>query len=312
MGRAIVFTTRKRARHVGKRLGGAVCAEGGRMVQEIALHVRSAGFATVKGTAHAPRPGIRFDAAGPVGDRRYCVVDPERGAVLKTVQTPQLLRVAARECAAGLALDIPGTGIVVAPVGMGRALDVDYWGRRVRARVGTGPHAEALSDFLGRRVALARVPRGGAVYGDPTSIVTTGSLRALGEATGHPDLLTEFVRFRPTLLVESDEPFGEDAWAGAEVRVERVPAGASGAKGDGERTQPGAGEGGMEGLRLRVGDPIPRCAVIDLDPVTGERGGGLLRALAAMRPRNERGEPLFGAYARVVRPTAETPGTVGQ
>lgn len=43
------------------------------------------GFAVVKGTRHRSRPAAPLDAAGPVGDRRYCLVDPKTEKVLKTV-----------------------------------------------------------------------------------------------------------------------------------------------------------------------------------------------------------------------------------
>ena len=56
---------------------------------------------------------------------------------------------------------------------------------------------------------------------------------------------------------------------------------------------------GLGEIRVRIGAPIPRCAVMDLDPVTGERNARLLRALAGYRPTNEVGEPLFGVYAEI-------------
>jgi uncharacterized protein YcbX len=110
------------------------------------------------------------------------------------------------------------------------------------------------------------------------TLVTTASLRDLAGQVGQDAV--DAARFRPTLVVETDEPYAEDTWLGREVRV-------------GEAT-------------LRVGVPIPRCAVIDINPGTGERDVRLLKTLASHRPLNRAGEPAFGVFAEVV-----TPGTVG-
>ena len=53
---------------------------------------------------------------------------------------------------------------------------------------------------------------------------------------------------------------------------------------------------------IRVGGPIPRCAVIDHHPETGEKDARLLKALVRTRPTNRAGEPMFGVYATVVSP----------
>ena len=53
----------------------------------------------------------------------------------------------------------------------------------------------------------------------------------------------------------------------------------------------------MGEARLRIGGPIPRCAVIDHHPETGMKDLRLLKALVAQRPTNKAGEPMFGVYA---------------
>jgi hypothetical protein len=107
------------------------------------------------------------------------------------------------------------------------------------------------------------------VFADPITLVTTASLEALGERV-------ESARFRATLVVETHEPWVEDSWLGRTTRV-------------GDAT-------------IRVGGPIPRCAVIDHHPETGEKDARLLKALARTRPTNRAGEPMFGVYATVVTP----------
>ena len=86
----------------------------------------------------------------------------------------------------------------------------------------------------------------------------------------------EAARLRATLVVETDEPYVEDTWLGAEVAV-------------GDAT-------------LRIGATVPRCAVVDHHPETGVRDLRLLRALARSRPTNAAGEPVLGVYAEVERP----------
>jgi uncharacterized protein YcbX len=50
---------------------------------------------------------------------------------------------------------------------------------------------------------------------------------------------------------------------------------------------------------LRIGGPVPRCAVIDHHPGTGVKDARLLKALVASRPTNAAGEPVLGVYAEV-------------
>ena len=139
-----------------------------------------------------------------------------------------------------------------------------------------------MSAYLGAPVRLAAARPGAVVYGAPVSLVTTASLRDLAERTGRPALPDEAARFRPSMVVDAgDEAYVEETWLGREVRV-------------------GAAV-------LRVNIAIPRCAVIDLDPRTGERGSGVLKALAG-RGVDDHGDPLFGVDAHVVTPGVVRPG----
>jgi len=243
------------------------------------LDVRSVGFTPVKGTRHVPQPEASFDADGPVGDRLYCLVDTERRRVLKTVQNPSLLAVEARWDGTTLALATPdGPTVRAVPEPAGETLVCSYWGRPVELALLDGPHAELLSRWLGRPVRLALAPRGGVVYGASVTLVATASLDDLGGRAGHPDLVAEASRFRATFVVETEVPYVEETWSGREVVA--------------------------DGVRLRVGAAVPRCAVVDLDPDTGRRGSGVLKALAAYRPGNAAGEPYFGVYAEVVEASA--------
>ncbi len=236
------------------------------------LAVRGAGFSPVKGMRHLEHDVVRLDERGAVGDRAFCVVDPATARVLRTVQHPSLLSVAARAGDGLLSMAMPTGEIVAAePTPSGESVACDYWGRTVDLALLDGPHAEAISDLLGQDVRLAAAPRGAVVFAAPITIIGTASLRAL---TDTMQQAVAAARFRATLVVETDEPWVEDSWPGTEVRV---------------------GE-----ARLRIGGPIPRCAVIDHHPETGVKDLRLLKALVGQRPTNEAGEPMFGVYAECV------------
>lgn len=237
------------------------------------LTVVGRGFAPVKGTAHQPYDALVLDQHGAVGDRELCLVDVAARKVLRTVQHPRLLTVRATRHADGLDLAMPDGGTVSGALEpTGETVTCDYWGRSVDLEILDGPHAEACSDLLGRPVRLARAPRAGIIFAGPgVSLLGTASLRDLAERLGVRAV--DPARFRATLVVETQVPYEEEAWLGRELTL-------------GTAT-------------VRIGLPVPRCAVIDHDPTTGERDARVLRTLAGYRPRNDAGEPLFGVLAGV-------------
>lgn len=246
------------------------------------MRVIAAGFTPVKGTRHLAYDEIALEESGPVGDRRYCLVDVEARRVVRTVQHPELMAVVARRYADGLEVTLPsGASTSGAPRPSGTTYTCDYWGRDVPLDLLDGPHAGLFSEHLGRPVRLAAAPPGGVVFSAPVTLVGTASLRDLAARAGHPALVEEAARFRSTLVVETEEPYVEDTWLGRELTV-----------GD---------------ARLRIGPGVGRCALIDADPATGTRGTRLLRTLAGYRPRNTAGEPLLAVYAEVTAPAVVRP-----
>lgn len=254
------------------------------------LDVLSVGFCPLKGGRHEPRPGARIGPAGPEGDRRYCLVDPARHEVLKTVRNPRLIGVRVHEIPqpegpARLRVRLPDGKVVEAvPAPVGAPRTGDYWGRSAALQPVGGGFSEAFSAWLGREVLLVAAPAGDVVYGGPIAVAFSASIEELGRRTGHPDLLAEHARFRSTLLVRTRVPFSEDHWEGART-VLRRPDGPD--------------------LPVRIGAGIPRCAVVNLDPVTGEANAGLLKEMSRFRPANARGEPLFCAYAELLEDPPE-------
>ncbi|MDQ4052141.1 MAG: MOSC domain-containing protein [Actinomycetota bacterium] len=239
------------------------------------MEVVSVGFAPVKGTRHTSYDAVTLDGHGPVGDRTFCLIGAANRRLLKTVPHRALLAVRAAWNGETLELSLPSGQSVSGPATpSGEHVTCDYWGRSVVHELTDGPHSEALSTYLGKDVRLVASPRGGAVYGAPVSILTTASLRDLGERTGRTDLLDTASRFRMTMVVDAgDEPYVEESWFGRELTL-----------GD---------------AVVRVRAPVGRCGVIDLDPTTGEKDGSLLKALVGYRPTTG-GEPWFGVDATVV------------
>lgn len=219
------------------------------------MQVVRIGYTVVKGGRHVARPEVEFAPTGPVGDRVFCLVDLARGRVVRTVENPALLRTVAHWDAGVLRVELPEATVEGTPASTGTFHTVDYWGRSVPVELLAGPWAAAYSRLLGHEVALARpTVAGGVVYAGSVSIVTTGAMAWLEQRAG---ARLEPERFRSTLVLDTGaapEPV-EQGWLGRELCV------------------------GTARVQVRV--PIPRCAVIDLDPVTGHRRrGSLLKSLA--------------------------------
>ncbi|SDP54996.1 MOSC N-terminal beta barrel domain-containing protein [Pedococcus dokdonensis] len=243
------------------------------------MQVLRLGYAAVKGTRHLTRERVSLTPDGVAGDRAFCLVDPATGRVLKTVENPSLTSIEARTDDDGtLRLRFPdGTEIRGRldaedgePITADAESSLDYWGRAVTARLLDGPHAAAVTAYLGLPVRLAATDPGDVVWAGAVSLVTTGELARLGErlrASGGtaPEALDE--RFRATITLDTDA----DPLPGTLLRI-------------GSAT-------------VEVGRRIDRCAVVDVDPSTGRRSEPVLAHL-------ERHDGLltFGVDARVVEP----------
>jgi uncharacterized protein YcbX len=234
--------------------------------------VRRLGFAAVKGTRHLSRAAVTLSADGPVGDRAFCLVDLGTARVVRTVEHPSLTRVEARGDGRDLRLrwdDGTEVGGELATTDEA-PLTVDYWGRPVTVRLLDGPHTSALTAYLGRPVRLAATAPGDVVWAGAVSVVTTGELdrlakRLAGAGTTPPAALD--ARFRATITLDAEH----DPAPGTRVEV-------------GSAT-------------IEVQRRIDRCAVVDVDPVSGRRD---CPVLAHLKRRD--GLLTFGVDARVVQP----------
>lgn len=245
----------------------------------------------VKGTAHAHPAELVVEAGGPRHDRRFCLVDPQRSRVLRTVENPALVGCHAWYDGAHLSVRLPGGTTAAGDVVRGGAgMTVDYWGRPVQVAVVRGPWAAAFSALLGHEVVLTEVSQpGDVVFGASVTLLTTSSLRELGRRLGRPaersalsdQALDDSERFRSTVVVDTGPApaFVEDGWVGRQVLVGSAV--------------------------VQVTGAVPRCAVVRIAPGEGRVDDmDPLRALAVDRTElNARGrEVVFGVQGDVVRP----------
>lgn len=251
-------------------------------MQTLLGSVARLGVSPLKGGAHSHPDDLEVSADGPLGDRRFALIEdhPSRGpAVVRTVEHHEVLRVrASLDRDGSLRLEVPGDEPFVVPevAVTGPAVIADYWGRPTALHPLPGPWDAALSARLGLPVRLARAEVPGAVvYAEPVTLVTTSSLRELARRGGVDHVDDE--RFRCTVLLDTgDAPaFVEDDLIGTVVRLGEV--------------------------ELEVSAHIARCAVVRLVPGTGQRApDDPLRLLAPDRTRDQ--EIVFGVGALVRRP----------
>lgn len=238
------------------------------------MRVEALAIAPVKGMQLAGVSEVQLRPWGPEGDRAFVVVD-DRGALVQTRRTPELLAVAACwDAGRGLlTLTFPdGASVAAAPrPGEPRPVEL-YGGRRVSGRAFGGPLADALSEHLGRPVRLAALDPGQTAADDhPVTLMSAASLAQLAGALGGtaPDPR----RFRMTITAGGAEAWAEDGWMGQEVTV-----------GD---------------ALLRVLGPVPRCVVTTRDPDAGAADLPVLKAVARLRGKDA---VTFGVWCGVVRP----------
>lgn len=231
----------------------------------------------LKSTALHHPERIRIGPSGAVGDREFFLVTPE-GRLLCGSKLGRLVRIRAehdpeRERLRVILPDGPALEGPAAPGG--ERIEVDFWGRRVAARILEGPWADALTGFAGRPVGVARVERpGDGVDVRPLTLVSLASVGELARQAGVERLDAD--RFRMTIEIDGVGPHEEDTWSGRPLRV---------------------GE-----ALLSVGKPVPRCVVTTQDPATGERDFPTLAAIRRYRGLLGDAEICFGVYASVLEP----------
>lgn len=220
---------------------------------------------------------VELDRFGPVGDRRWMLVDPA-GRFVSQREEARMARLDALLVDGGINLGFAGTQLQAETPQSGNTLPVQIWGDTVTARDAGDEAAAWLSEHFQRPLRLVHMPEDShravdpdyARHGEtvsfadgfPLLLLSESSLDELNPRLSVPVTLD---RFRPNLVVSGCPPHAEDGWR--RIRI-----------GD---------------VEFSVAKPCARCAVPSLDQMTGEKHPDILRALAGYRRREDR-QVYFG------------------
>lgn len=263
-----------------------------------AVRIASLHVYPIKSCAGLSVTTLRFDALGPLDDRRWMIVDAQ-GEFVTQRDAPVLAQVRPARLDEGLhvlgpdrpALQVSGRG--------GQRASAYCWDDRCAGFDEGDLAAEWFSDLLRQSVRLLRfdstAPRAasqnwvGADHGRPGAltrfsdgypllVTSLASLAALNERLARAgEAPVSMTRFRPNVVLDGMEAFGEDM-------VDTLAL---------TGTQPGP--------VLRVVKPCTRCTVIEVDPQTARAQPGLLQVMAGFRAHPTLGGAVtFGQNAIVV------------
>lgn len=230
--------------------------------------VHSLNLYPVKSLAGIPVDSFTLDDFGPVGDRRWMIVDAQHQFVTQR-SNPELAMVTTRFDGPDVIITIPNEG-EFRLLASEEVCEVGVWRDRVSAVFGAANASEALSRFCGkpvhlvympddvfRRVDPDRVPayrRVSFADGYPLLVTNTASLEELNTRLHHP---VEMRRFRPNVVISGAQAWDEDQWDTLVI-------------GD---------------VSVSLVKPCSRCILTTVDPDTGIRGsdGQPLKTLASFR-----------------------------
>ncbi len=248
------------------------------------MHVGSLHTYPIKGCYRTDHRELAIEPWGPVGDRRWVIIDAD-GVMVTQRQIPDLVRI--KPSAQGPTLHLradghPDLSVDSAP---GDLIEMKVFSTPVLTSPVSAEADAWLSTVLGTPVRLLWLdePTRRAVDPDysepddrvsladdfPVLITTTASLDRLNDAlleSGSDEGPLSMTRFRPNIVVEGATAWIEDEWVGRRVRI--------------------------GGALFRAVKGHARCMVTTTDQDTGERGREPLRTLA--RFRNFDQELLFG------------------
>lgn len=197
------------------------------------MHVASLHIHPLKSAAVLDVDSLDIEARGPVGDRRWLVVDAANRFVTARAEA-RLVLVRALPQAHGLLLTAPARVplAVAEPSGATRTA-VRIWNDQVDAALAAEPAHAWLSEFLGRPVRLVFMdsasrrpvdPGCGAAHdevsfadGYPLLVISRAALEGLNARLAQP---VTMARFRPNIVVGDCAPHAEDDWR--QVRIGEV------------------------------------------------------------------------------------------
>ena len=162
---------------------------------------------------------IEVTERGVVEDRRFYLTD-ESNRLVDRIVVGRLVQVAAHtdHDATMLRLTFPDGKVVEDEVKLGDAVETPIHGRTGVGHVVIGPWGEALAPIAGRAIRVVRCDRpGGTRAGNPTSIVSDGSLRELARHAGVHAV--DARRFRMLIDLHGAEAHEEDTWIGGRIQI---------------------------------------------------------------------------------------------
>lgn len=224
--------------------------------------------------------------AGIPGDRRMMLVDLD-GNFITQRDLPALARLDVRAEGGAVQIAFDGKESITAPHPDGRRrMDVVIWKSSLSAAVADDATNTTLSDWIGQEVRLVffddhshrEASAEWAGNGTPVTfadgyqilVTTTASLAALNaDMAAHGEGQVGMERFRPNIVLETDEAWAEDGWATIEIG----------------------------GVILDLVKPCARCIMTTQDQMTGSRDvASPMPAMGRIRMSADRRVPgpLFG------------------
>ncbi|MEN0119024.1 MAG: MOSC domain-containing protein [Agrobacterium cavarae] len=225
-----------------------------------------------------------ISAEGLPGDRRAMLVDPS-GHFITQRELPAIANLNVVPEAGGYRLSVDGKGEILAVPSSAR-LEVTVWKSNVDAALATDDVNGTLSQWFGKEMKLAffddqskrlaNVEWTGTetpvTFADGYQILvaTTASLEALNaDMTANGEDSIGMERFRPNIVLETDEAWAEDRWAAIDIN----------------------------GIRFDLVKPCARCIMTTQDQKTGSRDvPSPMKAMGRIRMSADRRVPgvLFG------------------
>ena len=245
------------------------------------MHVASLHIHPLKSCAALDVDALDVAPRGPVGDRRWMVIDAANRFITARAEA-LLVLIRALPQDDGLSLTAPGCApLMVTAPSSGPRVQVRVWDDHVDAALADDTAHAWLSNFLGRPLRLVHMdgrshravdPAFGApgdevsfADGYPLLVISRAALDGLNERLEHA---IGMARFRPNVVVDDCAPHAEDGWC-------RVRIGA---------------------VEFDAVKPCSRCVFTTIDPVTAVRDplGEPLRTLRSYRAAGNGKDVLFG------------------